>query len=338
MLVPLQLIPPEWKNIVLEAFESPACDWLTVRHDYPVEAPAEVREAGKVLKVDADGCVEWESQSWESIRCPSSDTAIRVKCDGRHLYASANIGRFQRKDNLQGYTVVECVEKWARVLRDLGFDLRGFGSRWRVGTPAEWGTHITRVDLAGNFWTSNYGALSQGVMVRRLGQKLPQLGKYGPMWGYDAKRGNWLRAKLYDKDAELAGKRRSGGGATTARLEFQLGSEFLKRHGLDAVSGWTGDEDMGQVIYGRFASQIMRESVSVQRWQELPPRLQHWATCWREGRDIRAELSTSGYYKVRKQLLEHGIDIGTPCNVLALTRHVEVVQCVPQRNRIQVAA
>lgn len=319
---------------MFETFNTPACDWLTIRHDYPVEAPAEARNGGMVLKVDADGCVEWESASWESIRCPSSDTSIRVKCDGKRLHASANIGRFQRPDNVQGFTVAECIDRWCEVLANLGFDMRGFGSRWRVGTPAEWGTHITRVDLAGNFQTSNYAALCQGVMVRRLGQKLPQLGKYGPMWGYDSKRGNWLRAKLYDKDAEQAGKRRSNGGATTARLEFQLGSEFLKRHGLDTVAGWTGDEDMGQVIYGRFAEQIMRETVSVQRWQDMPMKLQALATCWREGRDLRAEMSKSAYYRARAQLLEYGIDIGTPCNVLALTRHVEVVTVTPLANLV----
>ena len=315
-------------------FLTPSCDWLTIRHDYPVEAPAEPRNGGMVLKVDADGCIEWESASWESIRCPSSDTSIRVKCDGKRLYASANIGRFQRADNVQGFTVAECVDRWCEVLRNLGFDLRGFGTRWRVGTSAEWGTHITRADLAGNFETSNYGALAQGVMVRRLGQKLPQLGKYGPMWGYDSKRGNWMRAKLYDKTAEQAGKRRSGGGATLARLEFQLGSEFLKRYGLDTVSAWTGDEDMGQVIYGRFAAQVLRDQVSVQRWQDMPMKLQAYATCWREGRDLRSEMSKSAYYRARSQLLEYGIDIGTPCNVLALTRHVEIVQVMPVPNLV----
>lgn len=92
---------------------------------------------------------------------------------------------------------------------------------------------------------------------------------------------------------------------------------------------------MGTVIYGRFAEQVFREQVSVQRWVELPVRLQHWATAWREGRDIRAELSTSGYYKVRGQLKEYGIDIGTPCNVLALTRHVQIVEVMPLPNLIE---
>lgn len=82
---------------------------------------------------------------------------------------------------------------------------------------------------------------------------------------------------------------------------------------------------MGQVIYGRFAAQVFREQVSVQRWQDMPMKLQAFATCWREGRDLRAEMSKSAYYRARAQLLEYGIDIGTPCNVLALTRHVEVV-------------
>lgn len=316
-------------------FLTPACDWLSIRHEYPMEREVEARNGGRVMKISPDGEIEWESASWESIRCPSSDTSIRVKCDGRRLYASANIGRFQRTDNVQGFTVLQCVEKWSEVLGNLGFDLHGFGSRFRTGTPAEWGTYLTRVDLAGNFWTSNYGALSQGVMVRRIGQKLPQLGKYGPMWGYDAKRGNWMRAKLYDKDAEQAGKRRSDGGATTARFEVQLGSEFLKRDGLDAVAGWTGDADMGSVIYGRFAEQVFREAVSVQQWAELPVRLQHWATCWREGRDIRSDVSLATYYRVRKQLMEYGIDIGTPCNVLALTRHVQVVEVSPLPNLIE---
>lgn len=312
----------------------PACDWLSFRHDYPVEAPAAEYEAGRVMKIDKEGVIEWETRSWDSIRCPSSDTSVWVKCDGKHLWGKANIGRFQRPDNMQGYTVIECIEKWARVLHTLGFDLRGFGTRMRDGTLAEWGTHITRIDLCANFWTSNYGSLSQGVMVRRLGQKLPQLGKYGPMWGYDSKRANWIAAKLYDKDAEQAGKRRSDGGATTARLEVRMGSEWLKREGLDKVASWKRGDDMGKVIFGRFADQVFREHVSVQRWDELPPRLQHWATCWREGRDIRSDLSTSGYYKVRKQLLEFGIDIGTPCNVLALTRHVQVVEVRPLPNLI----
>lgn len=322
----------------MSGLPAPACDWLSIRHEYPVGYEVQARNGGRVMKVSPDGEIEWETASWESVRCPSSDTSIRVKCDGRRLYASGNIGRFQRSDNLQGFTVMQCIDKWCEVLGVLGFDLHGFGTTWADGSLGEWGTYITRIDLCGNFGTSNYAALVQAAMVRRLGQKLPSLGKYGPTWGYDSKRSNWWKAKLYDKSAELAKKRRSDGGATTARFEIQLGSEYLKRDGLNKVKAWTEENDMGQIIYGRFADQVLRESVEVQRWQELPVRLHHWATAWREGRDIRAEVSQATYYRIRSRLMEYGIDIGAPCNVLALTRHVQVIEVQPQQNLIRRAA
>lgn len=118
-------------------FDSVSCDWLSFRHRY--RDPVEPHNAGRVMKVSRDGEIEWESGSWDSIRCPSSDSSIRVKCDGQYLYGSANIGRFQRADNLHGLTVMECVERWAEVLRVLGFDLSGFGTRHAEGTASESG-------------------------------------------------------------------------------------------------------------------------------------------------------------------------------------------------------
>ncbi len=86
---------------------------------------------------------------------------------------------------------------------------------------------------------------------------------------------------------------------------------------------------MAQIVYGRFADQVFREALPVTEWDDLPPRLQHWATLWREGKDLRAKLSTSGYYKVRSQLKEYGIDIGAPCNVVALVQRTRTVEVTP---------
>lgn len=308
-------------------FSSVCCDWLSGRHEYLEEV--EPRNGGRVLKVSADGEIEWEQGSWESIRCPSSDTSIRAKCDGKRLHFSANIGRFQHADNLEGMTVMQCIEKWGRVLKDVGFDTTGFGTRHRVGTLAECGTFLTRIDLAGNMETDNYAALCTASMSRRIGQRLPKEGKYGPTWGYDAKRGNWSKAKLYDKSAELAGKRRPTSGATVARFEVQLGSEYLKQNGLDSVAAWKEDE-MGQIIYGKFADQVFREQIDVTRWADIPPRLRSWAVLWRDGEDIRNHLKLSQFYAVRNQLREQfGIDIGVPCNVQSLTRRVQTVTVTP---------
>lgn len=320
-------------------FASVCCDWMSFRHEYAV--PIEPRNSGRIMKIDRDGVIEWETQQWDQIKCASSDTSIRVKCDGKTLRGMANIGRFGMLDNVTGLTVMQCVEKWADVLGKLGYNVEGFGTRFnrKVSNGAgdtltgdakllEAGTYITRVDLAGNFEVSDYAALCSAAMVRRIGQKLPMAGKYGPTWGYDAKRANWTKAKLYDKTAEQQGKRRSGGRATLARFEVQLGAEWLKREKLDRAINWIGD-DMAQIIYGRFAEPVFRDSIDVQDWDDLPIRLQHWATLWRDGKDLRAKMSLATYYRVRKQLMEYGIDIGTPCNVMALTRHTRVVEVAP---------
>lgn len=327
------------KNGLFEAFEPVCCDWLSGRHEYAIPIPP--RESGRILRIDRDGVIEYDSQLWEQIRCSSSDTSLRVRCDGKALHFMGNIGRFGESDNVTGLTVIQCVEKWGEVLRRLGFECFGFGSRWRrrsvEGVPVvnpessvlECGTWLTRIDLAGNFEVSDYAALSSAFMVRRIGQRLPFAGRYGPTWGYESKRSNWWKAKLYDKTAETEGKRRSAGGSTLARFEVQLGSEFLKRKGLDSVKSWMEGQNMENVVYQDFGGPLFRESLAVQSWDEIPSRLQHWATLWREGKDLRTKMSLASYYRVRAKLLEYGLDIGTPCNVLALTRHVQVVTVRP---------
>ena len=130
------------------------------------------------------------------------------------------------------------------------------------------------------------------------------------------------------KDAELEGLRRSKGGATLARFEVQLGAEILKREGLDRVMKWKG-QDMAQVIYGRFAEPVFRDSLSVLDWSDMPMRLQALATLWRDGVDLRTKLTNGAYYRNRSKLMEYGIDIGTACNVTALTRHCRIVEVAP---------
>jgi len=297
---------------------------LTLVHTYQDGVP--MRESGRVLKLDPDGCLEWQSQCWDSIRCESSDTSIRARCDGRTLRVSGNIGRYGRADNLRGYSVAHCAER-ARVLLDVcGFELHDFGSAGSRSEFGRLGTVVTRVDLAGNYEVSDYAGLCHAMSVRRIGRILPIMGRYGPTWGYGAKRAGWYRAKLYDKTAELAGKKRGGVGPTVARFEVQLGAEYLRRAGLDTVEAWGTGDDMAKVIYGRFAGQVFRDSVSVERWDEIPARLRHYAVLWRDGVDVRSLCAESTFHRVANRLLACGFDIRVPCNVQALTRVVRQVE------------
>lgn len=306
------------------------CDWTTGVHRYG--EPVQPWEAGKIVKIDRDGVIEWEKREWDTIRCPSSDTSIRISCDGERLRFMGNIGRFQQADNLQGITVVECIERWADVLKPMGFDLRMFGAVIARGTCAERGTTLSRIDLAGNFDVDDYRSFATLAGQRRIGRRLPLMGKYGPQWGYDARRANWWKAKVYDKSAELAGERGPRSGATIARFEVQLGAEWLKREGLNYVTGWTGEKkgaDMAQVIYGRFAAELFRDAPTVEAWDDIPPRLRQYAILWRDGVDVRAMLSRSTWFRIASQLRDYGIDLSVPCNVVALTRRVREINVTP---------
>lgn len=310
---------------MIPAFDSVICDWLGGSHAYL--EPVKPVESGRILKIDRDGVIEYEKRTWEQIRCPSSDTSIRIRCDGKRLDFTGNIGRFQQKDNLTGLGVVECVGRWSEVMAGLGLDVRMFGTVVREGTVSEVGTRLTRIDLASNFRVSDYSAFCRSKLTRPIGRRHPREGKYGPVWGYDSKRSNWWKAKVYDKDAEQQGLRSSKGGETTARFEIQLGGEWLKRKNLNTVKAW-GD-DMAKIIYGRFTSELFKETVSVEEWNEIPSHLRQYAVLWRDGCDIRSFVSRPTWFRVKSRLRDFGIDISVPCNVVALTSRCRTIEIQP---------
>lgn len=306
------------------------CDWQTGSHRFPEQVKP--WEAGRTIKVDRHGVIDWETRDWDQIRSPSSDTSIRIKCDGQYLRFMGNIGRFHEADNITGIGVAECIDKWKKVLGTFGLPVEALGTVQHKGHAYETGTTLSRVDLAGNFDVSDYFAWCQQLMLRPIGRKHPAMGKYGPTWGYDTKRANWWRAKVYDKDAEAAGLRNSRGGQTRARFEVQLGGEYLKREGLNYCDAWSeatnGGLDMAQIIYGKFRDELLTQTASVNEWNDIPLRLRGHAIAWRDGACLKAEMSSSSFYRIRSQLREYGIDIAVPCNVIALTSRVREVQVI----------
>lgn len=314
-------------------FDSVICDWLTIVHPLRVAHP--VVNDGKILRLDKDGTQEWSSECWKMLKCASSDTSLRIKCDGEKLMMTGNIGRFGRSDNLNGQTVAECLEMWRQLIADYFPGITDFlqGDFQMVnrltGEVVSSGTRVTRCDLAGNFFTDNFSSLTQMLMTRKLGQRPPRAGKFGPMWGYDSKRANWLKAKVYDKTCELEGRRTPAVGATTARFEVQLGSEILKRRGLHIGAAWQGG-NMENVIYAEFSKQVFRDQATAETWLDIPVRIRQYAVLWRDGVPLRAQCkSDATFYRIRKQLLQYGIDASQPCNVMTLLRRVEVVKVQP---------
>ncbi|MDD5385518.1 MAG: phage/plasmid replication protein [Gallionella sp.] len=315
-------------------FDSVICDWLTISH--PLREAHPVVNDGQILRIKADGTTEWITECWKTLKCASSDTSLRIKCDGEKVMMTGNIGRFGQLDNLNGHTVAECIELWRQLLATYYPNITDFfGPDFKMvnritGEVQLSGTRITRCDLAGNFFTDNFASLTQMLMTRKLGQRPPKPGKFGPMWGYDSKRANWLKAKVYDKACELEGRRIPATGATTARFEVQLGSEILKRKGLHIADGWTKEIDMENVTFLEYSNQVFRDQATAESWLDIPPRIRQYAVLWRDGTPLQNQCKTkSHFYTIRKRLLEYGIDASQPCNVMTLVRRIEVVKVMP---------
>jgi Phage X family len=304
------------------------CDWMSFRHDFSFDNQQLPIAAGRTLKITADGQKEWEKQDFSKIVCKSSDTSVRIKCDGKHLWFQGNIGRFTELDNLQGLTVAECFKKAVLLINRVypKIDTSTFGLAQYDRFDEYLGTVLTRIDLASNFSTDSYHQLATYYASRKLNTRLPVMGKYGPTWGYDTKRGQYWKAKLYDKQAELDGKRTPYHNETTARFEVQLGSEYLRQNGLNLISQWGNIMKTENIIYGKFITQLTGEPVTAEDWSNYPKRLRQHAVLWRDGTDPKSYLKHTQYYKVRRELLSYGLDISRPCNVMNLTRQIKVIE------------
>jgi hypothetical protein len=170
-------------------------------------------------------------------------------------------------------------------------------------------------------------------MTHKINKLTPRAGKYGATWGYDSKRGNWFRGKIYDKTCELEGRRSPASGATVARFEIQLGSELLKRKGVHTINGWKGG-DMENVIYAQFSKQIFKDQALASNWMDIPPRIRQYAILWREGVPIRNQTnSDDSCRRILRRLRAYGLDASQPCNITTLTRRIEVVKVMPMQSR-----
>ena len=82
---------------------------------------------------------------------------------------------------------------------------------------------------------------------------------------------------------------------------------------------------MGQVVWGRFAEEAFQGGADAATFADIPKSLRLHAHDWKDGQDLRKLMKPSNYYRVRKALLAYGIDVGVPCNVIALKREVQQV-------------
>ena len=319
------------------------CDWLSMYQVHFEGVP--LVNDGHVFSVDQDGEIKWDVPQ-KLVHRGSHDTSIRIRSDGFRVTLEGNIGRFDRSDNLFGYTVQECIQLANHLLAQFGLPpFKDAAPMQLVKKGGEDGGYqavgavITRVDLTCNWCTGSPGNVEQ--FIRHLqgfksGRQEPRTYKTtGVSWGEGSK---YWYAKVYDKAAEYfrqCGKKAKAFDAPLfqymldqgiARHEIELKSRYLKQNNLWRMSQW-GD-GMEDRIYALFNDVIGGES-HVDQFLEIPGRAGELAVAWRDGADLKKRLSTATYYRYRKELLKYGIDIAVPSNVTRLRSRVEVITLAP---------
>lgn len=303
------------------------CDWLKVADSAFTYQPKAWRS--RVMRMTGHD-LDWERRAWVEFRHTSSTSAIRgrfletgeLNDDGRQhgfLHLDGNLGRFGAADNLFGLHVRETPP---RLL-----DLLGSATDTFYADPLA--LHLRRVDLTCNFSFESAADASAYIAwagQHNLGRSQPRPYPTGVTWVTE----NWS-AKVYDKIADLRRHklndladellRREG---YVLRLETTIRTVELKSNNLDTLDKW--NTDMENVIFSNRFAPILRDSnlpTLDDLADTLPVRLATCLEAWRNGMDYQAamrdgRMSRATYYRLRADLLHHGIDIAHRSNVTTM--------------------
>lgn len=104
------------------------------------------------------------------------------------------------------------------------------------------------------------------------------------------------------------------------RSEARCLTPFLKEHGLHLAKNW-GDNSAADMHRHHIERLSISEATMIEAstLEGLSGRLQLAYDAWKQGKDLRAVLPHNTFYRYRRELLKHGIDIA----VKQEARHIE---------------
>ena len=303
-------------------------DWVTAR--LPCTNTGDICD-GKVIKLNADDSeIEWTTQTRLSLT-GSHDSSISIRSlTPQTIEISGNPAKFLQGHNLFGSNDL-------RLLMYVFFET--LHSMYDIGlnpTLDDWqrikeGCYtVTRVDINETWLLKNRAEVL--AWIRSAGEKMsmPYRGK-GVFSGdtlYWGKGSKYFYLKCYSKGDEINSKKSNFPNALripemleyadrALRLELVLCSKALREWQINMPCVWS--EDMPKMLlltHVRGLEMSNQFMLSDDILDALPRKLRTYYRDWLHGYDLRQELSSTTFYRIRKQLKEYDIDI-------ALVRDVE---------------
>ena len=318
-------------------------DWITALLPY---SEAYKLPCGRVCSITHDGEPEWEVRKRLPVEgSHSQKICVRIH-DDHTIELSGNPVKFLQGHNIFGSDDLLGLvrDTMIRVLSSVDFDI----SKADLDTWSRGNYPLTRVDVNYSYpFASSDAVLSFLHHAEQIGT-LTHRGQ-GTLWKgttlYFGKKSRHWMLKMYSKGKEIiaAGHKLPqalailpalvGFAEKALRIEVTLRSRELKKLNLHLASSW--NDTTPSVVYNdkvqglTFAGNTMTiEDMPA----DLPTRLRSTFTHWNNGEDLRALLPRNTFYRHRKALLVHGIDIRTirdtgkkTSNVVPLFKIVELV-------------
>jgi II/X family phage/plasmid replication protein len=293
-------------------------DWLTLRAS--LDAPV---NAGSVASFTADGEIEWQTPKRLQLEGSHSATVtVRRFPYDNTLEISGNPAKFLQGHNLFGTDDLPGLSvAFIRAVADrLNYRLTPSEAQ----SVSEGIVTLTRIDCTQSWNVGNLPralnvirALSDsGVFSHRGRGSLTSEGTV-----YWRQKSRFLASKAYAKGKELQAHKLPHDLAHRddleafaqglVRFEFTLRSMWLKRKSLHVVRNWHTLGVAPETLHSELMADLSVTNAEIpgEELEQLPPRLRLVYRAWKAGDDLRRTLPARTFYRYRKQLLEHGIDI-----------------------------
>lgn len=247
-------------------------DWLACYQDYDFDLPVIANNGYCFIDFTAPEDDQYKQVRQNRIHHEGSfSTSIQIHVKGRRILVSGNPSRYNRLDNLFGYTTLEqCINVYNNILASFGLPAftpctpNGFTQRQREGGSIKLeananGLVITTIHITTNISVGPGNCIDSYLKAMSMlpyRHSVPRLHADGKTVDWLSKQGNAreIYPSIYDKAYEIAFKtlpniKRKFGETSdeyiysenlyqyckemgVARFEQKLNSPFLKRHNL----------------------------------------------------------------------------------------------------------
>lgn len=294
-------------------------DWLTLRVWMGLNI-----DAGRVMSVDADGVIEWQCPKRLQLAGSHEATvSLRNFAPDGSVEISGNPAKWFQGHNLFGSDdLAALAPQFVRSLCErIGYRMSLEESRCLDDGIVK----LTRIDTTQAY---DFGTRPRALAAVRAMSELSHFKHRGRgsllaegtvMWRKGSRR---MSGKAYAKGLELVkhpipstlqdADRLTELAQGHVRFEFTLRAMWLKREGLDLLHNWGRVGATPEGIHARLMADLDFSEAAVidsETLAGLSPRLQLAYDAWAAGKDLRAMLPARTFYRYRRQLLPHGVDL-----------------------------